>query len=422
MGAKDVLSQQENQFGIQPPLAFLQYQRGDPATRQLILAKLKTLKSVARLFSKQQWHQWRLQRQNTLNKAMEGNLEALLKAWDPLQSANSQLDSLISGQLEPQYRELHAELTALEHLRAFPDEIEQARQMEETVAVQSAQLNEMDSELAELERQEAALHRAISEASVQKDQLSAKIEASKQALASTPKVTELLLNEMRSLLALRKAVCGWEFVHVRPDSLTIRYLLGGPVLIKVDFDATTKLVSSVSLSGHQSKLSIFRHAHRLETPTGKLIHETLADVFAKLDSIAQVERQLASSALNMHCSFELVPESEATAGLDFKLCFFSYESRSKFDISLSILSTNGNGKLTFAGFTHHYGPIEEHDVRDYIGLALSSATSIEKTASACKQIVTSVQGLIGEHAVDGRPSDAFSLCLHDQLTDDPMVE
>lgn len=359
---------------------------------------------------------------------MEVNLEALLSAWDPLQSANAQLDTLISTKLEPQYRELHAELAALEHLRAFPDEIEQARQMEATVAVQSAQISEMDAELAELERQEAALLRSISEASAQKDRLSARMEASKQALATTPKVTELLLNEMRSLLALRKAVCGWEFVHVRPDSLTIRYLLGGPVLIKLDFDVNSKLVHSVSLSGHQAKLSIFRHAHRLETRTGGLIHETLAEVFAKLDSIAQVERQLASSALNMHCSFELIPESpESTGqpgGLDFKLCFFSYESRSKFDISLSISpASSSSSKLTYTAFTHHYGPIEEHDVRDYIGLALSSASSIEKTAAACKQIVTLVQGLIAEHAVDGRPSDAFSLCLHsnDHLGD-PMVE
>lgn len=85
MSTKEALNAQEAQFNAAPPLALLQYQRADLPTKQLILQKLKTLKSVARLFSKHDWHQWRLERQAKLNAEMERALAIVTAAWDPLQ-------------------------------------------------------------------------------------------------------------------------------------------------------------------------------------------------------------------------------------------------------------------------------------------------------------------------------------------------
>ncbi len=399
MATKEAVGQQENQFSIQPPLAYLQYQRGDQTTKQMILAKLKTLKSVARLLSKHTWHQWRLERQYSLNQILEENLSALLSAWTPLNEANMVLDNLISNKLEPEFKSLNVELTSLEHLKAFPDEIEQARQLELIVTQQNEQLNQMDMELAELERQEVALNAAINEATTQKHNLTTRIESAKQTLASTPKLTEMILNEHRSLLALRKASSGWEFANILSDSITLKYLIGGPVGIKIDFDPSTKVVKSVLLNGNTAKSTLLKSVHRLSIPTGLSLSETTFLVLQRLDSLVQLERSVSD------CS--LVP-IEDTPDFAFCLSFFSYEARSKFDIALSL----DHQRLLYAGFQHHYGPITEEHVHDYVGMALSGATTIDRMSTACKQIITSVQGLISEHIVDGRPSDAFSLCMN----------
>lgn len=405
MSAREALSAQEAQFCVQPPLAFLQHERGDASTRQNVLTKLKTLKSVARLMAKHEWHQWRLVRQEKLNTQLDENLSTLKAAWDPLHNAGVALDALIGEHLEPTYRARHTELQSLEMQQSRPDEAEQARRLEALVVEQTASLDGMKAELDELERQEAALQKAISEAAEQKKRLSARIEASRQTLSTTPKSTELLLNEMRSLLALRKAVTGWELVNIQPSSLVIRYLLGGPVMIKFEFDPSTRLVHHAAMNGSQARLQILKSVDRLKIPLGAPLVECLRSVLSALDSLVAIERQIDPST----CTFEH-EDCEEDTNIGFKLCFFSYESRSKFDIHMSIPD---GSRLAFSRFTHHYGPITLEDVHDYIGLALSTAGgSLDRAAAACKQIITSVHGLISEHTVDGRPSDAFSLCFN----------
>lgn len=89
MSTKEVLNAQEAQFNASPALALLQFQRGDISTKQMILQKLKTLKSVARLLSKHSWRQWRLERQEKLNVELEKTLAIVSAAWDPLQQVKN---------------------------------------------------------------------------------------------------------------------------------------------------------------------------------------------------------------------------------------------------------------------------------------------------------------------------------------------
>lgn len=412
MTTKDELAQQEAQFNVQPPLAFLQHQRGSPAERQQVLAKLKTLKGVARLLSKHHWHQWRLDRQAHLNSILETNLDTLKTVYPVLQQANLDLDCLLADHLEPVYKQLHAELSALEHLRAFPDEIEQARQLEVTVAEQAQQMASMDAELAELERQEAALHSAIQTAADQKASLASRIEASRQALATTPKITEMLLGELRSLLALRKAATGWEFGQIKPDAITIRFLVGGPVTVRFAIDQE-RAVTAVQVDCSTARLPILvRAACMFEGLVGKPLATAIHSALLRLDCLVLTHRQLAS--VNLHCTHEITDHADPSF-IPLKLSFFSYEARSKFDILLSIHSpASTTGPLMRpAAFVHHYGPIDEEAVmKDYVGLACSNTAVLERVPVACKNLVTAMQALLEEHAVDGRPSDAFSLCLH----------
>lgn len=398
---------------MQPPLALLQWQRSghDAAARQLLLTRLKTLKSVARLLAKQQWHAWRLPRQLALAAALEEAAGRAGAAWDPLQRADRQLDARLA-ELEPRERALRAELNSLLHARAFPDAAEQARQLEAAVAAQAQAIAAADAELAELERQEAGLRAAAAAAAAEKEVLAQRIEAARQALAATPRATEVALGEMRSLLALRKAVTGWELVQVGPSALLVRYLLGGPVSIRLDFDPGSRLVTSVQLQpGVSCKLAALRHAARLAPAPGTPLAECLAECLGRLDAVAQLERSLA--AMDSACSFTIGSDNDSDPIIPVTLGFFSYEARSKFDICLAIDASGPALRLLPAAFTHHYGPIEEEDVRDYVGMALSNP-AIERGPAACKQIVASVMGLMAEHAVEGRPSDAFSLCLHSE--------
>lgn len=330
-------------------------------------------------------------------------------AWDPLQRADRQLDTRLA-ELEPKERALRAELNSLHHARAFPNAAEQARQLEAAVAAQAQAIAAADAELAELERQEAELRAAASAATAQKEALAQRIEATRAALAATPRATELALSEMRSLLALRKAVTGWEFVHVGPSSLLVRYLVGGPVTIRLDFDAESRMVTGLQLlPGNNCKLAVLRHAARLAPLIGMPLAECLAECLGRLDAVAQLERSLA--AMDSACSLTIPEPEDDQSQVTLVLGFFSYEARSKFDITLLVDASGPALRLLPATFTHHYGPIEQADVHDYVGMALSNP-AIERAPAACKQIVTSVMGLMAEHTVDGRPSDAFSLCMH----------
>lgn len=412
MDIKEALARQEGQFGAAPPMAYLQYQR-DAAGRPHLLSRLKTLKSVSRMLSKHSWHQWRLSRQTGLVERLAANLDALQSCWTPLSESNDQLDALIGQVLEPRFRELHAELAALEHLQAFPDEVEQARQMEQTVAAQESAIGDLDAELAALEAQEARLREALSITSSQKAALQSSIEESRAALEAAPEVTELVLDDLRSQVALGKAVSAWEFLQIRPDSVVIKYMPAGPVTLQFDLDARAQHVVTGMrvLEAHKARSPLLRQASRLFDPNafaGLTLSQALLQSALQLDRLFLFTHQLES--LSLHCSYEVPEPAFATAGIPLCLTFFSYEARSKFDLSLTI----GSNSLNASGessFVHHYGPVGFGDVKDCIGLALSShdAKSPLSQPLALKSLIMAVHHVLADKAAEGRPSDAFSL-------------
>lgn len=416
MDIKEVLAKQEGQFSCQPPMAYLQYQR-DIAGRPHLLGRLKTLKSVSRMLSKHSWHQWRLGRQTGLVERLAANLSTLQACWTPLNEANDQLDLLIGQVLEPRFKELHAELAALEHLQAFPDEVEQARQMEQTVATQEAAIGEMDAELAALEAQEARLREALSLTASQKAALQSSIDSSRVALEAAPEVTELVLDELRSQVALGKAVSAWEFLQIRPDSVIIKYLPSGPVTLQFDLDPRAQhvVLGLRVLETHKARSPLLRQAGRLFDSTafaGLSLSQALLQSALQLDRLFLFTHQL--DALSLQCSYEIPEPAFATPGIPLVLTFFNYEARSKFDLNLSIGSNSLYGSSSGTAsdaFIHHYGPVGWEDIKDCIGLALSShdAKSPLSQPLALKSLITAIHEVLTEKALEGRPSDAFSL-------------
>jgi hypothetical protein len=338
--------------------------------------------------------------------------DALQSCWTPLSETNEQLDSLIGQVLEPRFKELHAELAALEHLQAFPDEVEQARQMEQIVAMQESAIGDLDAELAALEAQEARLRKALSITAAQKAALQSSIEESRAALEAAPEVTELVLDDLRSQVALGKAVSAWEFLQIRPDSVVIKYMPAGPVTMQFDLDARAQHVVTGMrmLEAHKARSPLLRQANRLFDSTGfagLTLSQALLQSALQLDRLFLFTHQLDS--LSLHCSYEIPEPAFSTAGIPVVLTFFSYEARSKFDLTLSIGSNSLNASS--GSFVHHYGPVGFGDVKDCVGLALSShdAKSPLSQPLALKSLIMGVHHVLADKAAEGRPSDAFSL-------------
>lgn len=416
---KEALAKQEGQFSCQPPMAYLQYHR-DIANRPHLLNRMKTLKSISRLLSKHSWHKWRLARQMHVVGQLESNSSTLRSVWDPLAEADRHLDALVHQVLEPRYRELDTEYSTLEHCRSFPDEVDQARQMEQLVAEQEASIKAMDAELLELEATEARLKAAIQATMEQQEALRVKIEREKAACEGTPEITELVLEELRSLMALDRAVGGWEFVTVRPDAFTIRYLPYGPILIHFDVDPATGLVKGIKVDGVRAKAPFCRLASRLYSSdgfAGKPLAPSLLQACLQLDRLHMFTKYL--DGLSLQCNYECIEDPAAAfTGIPLALSFFSYEARSKFDLRLIIgsnsvqaLPTNDEDLATC--FVHYYGPIGWGDVKDLLGLALSSthARSPLHQPLVLKALAGSIHRMLEEKAIEGRPSEAHSLHL-----------
>lgn len=213
---REELSRQEEQFNHSPPLAFLQYR--DPQERSTVIGKLKTFKSIARLFAKQAWYEWRRPVHARLNQALASNVQVLLERVGALTPLDAELDRLLA-QLEPAVLELSQAVALLEERakRFTTEDVEQVARMESLAAEQQTSLSRLDSEMDSLVRREQELRTAIDAALHRRQELHASVANLQQDLEAVPECSPLILDELRSGLSLLQGATGWRISRIASD-------------------------------------------------------------------------------------------------------------------------------------------------------------------------------------------------------------
>jgi hypothetical protein len=220
---REELQRQEEQFNHSPPLAFLQHR--DPLERPVVVGKLKTLKSIARLYAKQAWYAWRQPVHARLNADLWRNAQVISQRVARLTLLNDgQLDDIVK-ELEPAVDALHTEVETLKarcHVMET-DDAEQAAQLELLVAEQQIKLNAMDEEMAALVKKEQELRMAVERAIGRRQELQHSVQVLQQQVASIPEVSPVMLEELRSGFALLQGAVGWKVVRITGTEVILQY-------------------------------------------------------------------------------------------------------------------------------------------------------------------------------------------------------
>lgn len=243
---RDDLLKQEEQFNHSPPLAFLQYR--DPQERSTVVSKLKTLKSIARLYAKQAWYEWRNPIHTGLNQSIEKNLTVLTQRVSLLSSMSAELDLIIS-KLNPLVEEITNEAEVMrERCDAMAnDDIEQAQQMEQLVANQKEQLTSLDEEMSILVKHEEELRASIDRTLAKRNELQQKVTTIKQQIDSIPETSPIVLEELRSSFKLLQGVTGWRLLRITASDIIFHYS-------RADLGVAFKL--GLDSSGNSSVMSV----------------------------------------------------------------------------------------------------------------------------------------------------------------------
>lgn len=224
---KGELARHEEQFNHSPPLAFLEYHR-EKQERANVTNKLRTLKSIARLYAKQAWYQWRHSVHAALNEKLQDNAVFIGKRVAQLCTMNNQLDQIIAT-LDPMVVRVtdEAESARERHRSMQNDDLEQAAQMEELVGSQNARLLSMDSEMASLVRREEELRVAIEATLRRRKELQQHVAALHQEIEAIPESSPVVLAELQSLLALQQATVGWSVTRASRTELCLQFTRTG---------------------------------------------------------------------------------------------------------------------------------------------------------------------------------------------------
>lgn len=231
---RDELTRQEEQFNHSPPLAFLQYR--DPLERSTVISKLKTLKSIARLYAKQAWYEWRQPIHSKLNSNLEGNVNVLSQRISLLTDLNEQLNEIIIT-LEPLTETITKETEILRErwMAMEMNDLEQGKQLEKMVSEQQVKLSGLEEEMDSLVKKEKELRQAVEEALKKRQELQTKVSTLKTQVEAVPEYSEQMLEELRSNFELLQGVTGWRFLKFSKESqLVLQY-------VRADFNVSFNL-------------------------------------------------------------------------------------------------------------------------------------------------------------------------------------
>jgi hypothetical protein len=261
---RDDLQKQEEQFNHSPPLAFLQYR--DPEERTNVVSKLKTLKSIARLYAKQAWYEWRNPVHSALNCNLEKNVKVVTERVAKLVALEHKLDETIA-KLSPLVDGVTSEAKVMrERCDAMAtDDVEQVQQLEQLVTAQNEKLLTIDSEMSALVSREEELRASIDRALSKRKELQQNVAMIKQQIDSVPETSPIILEELRSSFKLLQGATGWRLLKIAATDLHLQFTraeLG--VAFKLSLDSTGKsVVSSVVFDATQVKSRILKHVSRI---------------------------------------------------------------------------------------------------------------------------------------------------------------
>ena len=266
LGAKDQLEKLENQFNISPPQFFPSTNKNNVEQSSL---RLKILKSVSRLISKQEWYQWRrLTIESITNNAIEKNLASLLDIEQRLDACISQFSSSSKNpedQLEVLEKELANRVSNLkERIQTSTDskEQERAQNLSRELADATSILRQKTNELDNLTFQESSLKLAIGQFQEEKRKKQTGIEACKRYLSETQDVNEASLQELKSQLAMQNALVRWKWVTIKPDELVLEWQKTGPVRVRFEI-CSPGAVKAVQINSSSAISRILRYSSRL---------------------------------------------------------------------------------------------------------------------------------------------------------------
>lgn len=396
------LGRAEEQFNHSPPLPYLEYQR-DVTERPAVISKLKTLKSIARLYAKQAWYGWRTSLHEALNARLAENVQLAEERARLLVSFHEQLDGIIRD-LEPSLVRLCDETATVrervEWAQGGSDDLEHAKQLEQLAAFQQHKLTTIEEEMAGLMAREQQLRAAVELALAKRAELSHVLRSLREQVEASPETSPLLLDEQRSGLKLLQGTVGWRLCRMHPHELSLMFVRGAVgVTLGLDTNAkvtaaskesaisagasasanavsTKATVISLAFDVASTKSRLLKYAPRLvklpdtgsQLQAPMSVSEALLWIGQRLDRLCHLDRQLA--VVGVQCQVT-IPETIApeTESVPIALGFLHPASRTKFDL---LLTVDGGGGLSYSQFVHFYGPIQEHHVLDQVKMALQA--------------------------------------------------
>ena len=393
---RQFLNEEEGKFNHHPPLAYREFMKSasESPERLSILQKLKTLKSVARLFARQSWYEWRKGFETNFQGELERVLASLKIEYGSLETERSKLQKINVEQLEPKAHELGNELA---HLKARYESLsrsdwEQASRLHEIVMIEREKAKELETELTGTLAQEASLRQSIENVLEQRRQLQERLTNLKHSCAQFEDCTELALTELKSTFALQEALNGWKLIQLREDSLAFEYTRGtpvSPIQIRMNWSSSSPdlTVSSILIESDSSALATLRPASQLLQPEFTSLPRSLISILTQLDSLVQLSRDL--SLIKVQCDVQLLSVMNANtseAQLPLLLTFFNYEAKIKFDVIIGVKLSSASTTFSLLSFQNHYGPVS-HEL-------IQSALARENEQSGLRRIVNTISNFL----------------------------
>lgn len=393
---RQFLNEEEGKFNHHPPLAYREFMKSasESPERLSILQKLKTLKSVARLFARQSWYEWRKGFETNFQGELERVLASLKIEYGALETERSKLQKINVEQLEPKAHELGNELA---HLKARYESLsrsdwEQASRLHEIVMIEREKAKELETELTGTLAQEASLRQSIENVLEQRRQLQERLTNLKHSCAQFEDCTELALTELKSTFALQEALNGWKLIQLREDSLAFEYTRGtpvSPIQIRMNWSSSSPdlTVSSILIESESSALATLRPASQLLQPEFTSLPRSLISILTQLDSLVQLSRDL--SLIKVQCDVQLLSVMNANtseAQLPLLLTFFNYEAKIKFDVIIGVKLSSASTTFSLLSFQNHYGPVSHESIQ--------SALARENEQSGLRRIVNTISNFL----------------------------
>jgi hypothetical protein len=387
---RQFLSEEEGKFNHHPPLAYREFNASPD--RSLILQKLKTLKSVARLFARESWYEWRRGFEGNVLGELEKILHNLKTDYVALEGQRSQLQQATHEHIDPKLSDLQSQLTLLRtrYESLSRSDWEEASLLHEKVQTDRTLVAELDSKLQEALNRETSLRANIDSVLEERRQVQERLVNLKRACAQFDDCTELALTELKSTHALQEALNGWRIVQLRQDSLAWEYTRGtpaAPVQIRMNWDPTRSIVTSVLIESDQATLATLKPANQLIRPEFSTITQSMNSLLNQLDLLVQLNREL--GLIKVQCDVQLL-SVVADAQLPLLLTFFNFEAKIKFDLIIGVSlatkttdTTNTNTLLfKLLSFQNQYGPVNIDQVKETMNESLLQTASLKRIVNA----------------------------------------